>query len=269
MTVIHRDDVDPATAKQWDELCRDTTRAMMAHCMRYVTPISVAVEHDWGVLEGTGGYIGFEGKRLLITNEHVLRDWKTRQFCHQFHGCNDVFKLDAPLALEPHPVDSAVCTIKDTTWNLRTHNAEVVPPTRIAARHSPVPGELLFFIGYPQQRSKSLYKNLFNEALHLATQEPPNSPIPNLHPNYFLLAYSPARAQSVDPANQVTLSNPNGLSGSLIWNTRRVECLQLNREWSPDFAEVTGMLCRWDSPTSTLMAVRIEIVADFLRRRVK
>jgi hypothetical protein len=269
MDVIHRDDVDPETAQRWNNLCRETARAMQGHCRRYVTPISHAVEYEWGGLEGTGGYIGFGGKRLLLSNEHVLRDWETRQFCHQFHGCDDVFKLDKPQALEPHPVDSAVCVIENKIWEMRRHSAEVVPVKRIAERHKPVPGELLFLVGYPQQRSKSLYRNLFNEALQLTTQEPPDSPIPDLHPNYFLLAYSPERAQSVDPANPVTLSNPHGLSGSLVWNTRRVECLAQNREWSPDLAQVTGLLCRWDSPTSTVMAIRIEVVVDFLRRHVR
>ena len=76
-------------------------------------------------------------------------------------------------------------------------------------------------------------------------------------------------AQSVDPANAVELSDPHGLSGSLVWNTRRVECHVQNMEWSPDLAQLTGLLCRWDSPTSTVMAVRIETVLDFLARQAK
>jgi hypothetical protein len=91
----------------------------------------------------------------------------------------------------------------------------------------------------------------------------------NLHPNYFLLIYSPEKAQWVDPGNKVGLSDPHGLSGALVWNTRRIECLAQNKEWTPDLAQVTGLLCRWDSPTSTVMAVRIEVVLDFLMRRAR
>lgn len=267
MELGHRDDVDPATRAWWDKLCHETTLAMQDHCMRYVAPISHAVEDDWGVLEGTCAYIGFAGKRLLITNEHVLRDWKARQFAHQFHGCEDVFRLGKPLALEEHPVDAAILLIGDNVWGSRPHRAEAVPPERVAEKHQPVPGELFFVSGYPEKRSKSLYKNLISRATRLVTQESPVAPFPGLHPNYFTLAYAPEKAQSVDPANAVTLSDPHGMSGSLVWNTRRIECLAQNKEWSPELAQVTGMLCRWDSPTACVIAIRIEVILDFLKRR--
>jgi hypothetical protein len=270
MELGQRDDVDPATLAWWDQLCRETALAMQDHCMRYITPISHAVEHEWGALEGTGAYVEFEGRRLLLTNEHVLRDWETRQFAHQFHGCEDVFKLRGPpLALEKQPVDCAVYVVEDEIWKMRPHSAVAVPPQRISRKHEPLPGELLFFAGYPEKRSKSLYRNLISRATRLVTQELPTSPIPDLHANYFLLNYSPGKTQSVDPANAIELSDPHGLSGSFVWNTRRVECHVQNREWSPDLAQVTGLLCRWDSPTSTVMAVRIETVLDFLARCAK
>lgn len=267
MEVVHRDDVGPEMLSKWTAIGEETTLAMQEHCMRFVTPISEAVEYEWGLLEGTGGYIGFGGKRLMLTNEHVLEDWRTKQFCHQFHGCDDVFKLGDPLALEKHPVDAAICEIKDEVWRMRTHAAEVVPPERIAAKHRPATGELLFFTGYPEKRSKSFHKLLVSRATRLVTQELPGPPIPGLHSNYFSLIYNPEKARSVDPANAISLSDPHGLSGSLVWNTRRVECGRQNRPWSPELAQVTGMLCRWDSSTSTLIAVRIEVILDFLKRR--
>ena len=155
MELVHRDDVDPETLRQWDELSRDTALAMQQRCMRYITPVSHAVEYEWGVLEGTGAYIGFEGSRLLLTCEHVLRDWETRQFSHQFRGCEDVFKLDEPLALEPHPVDAAVCSIADSVWSMRTHSAEIVPPARFPSRHEPVAGvSFSATIRWPSSRSQ-------------------------------------------------------------------------------------------------------------------
>jgi hypothetical protein len=154
MELEHRDNVDPATLAWWDKLCHETALAMQDHCMRYITPISHAVENEWGVLEGTGAYVEFEGSRLLLTNEHVLRDWKTRQFAHQFHCCEDVFKLRGPpLALESHPVDCAVYVVEDDIWKMRPHSATTIPPERISQKHQPLPGEMLFFAGYPENRS--------------------------------------------------------------------------------------------------------------------
>lgn len=270
MKLEHIDNVDQTTLAWWNGLCHETTLAMQDHCMSYITPISHAVEDEWGKLEGTGSYIEFGGKRLLLTNEHVLRDWKTRQFAHQFNGCEDIFKLHGqPLALEKHPVDCAVWEIEDSIWKMRSHIAKTIPPKRITLEHEPIPGELLFFSGYPEKRSKSLYQNLISRATRMVTQELPESPIPDLHTNYFLLNYSPEKAECVDPASIINLSEPYGLSGSLVWNTRRLECHQQGKQWTPDLAQVTGMLCRWDSTTSTLIAVRIEIVLDFLAQHVK
>jgi hypothetical protein len=265
--VVHRNDVDPETLAKWTAIEEGATLAMQDHCMRYITPISEAVEHEWGQLEGTGGYIHFGGNCLLLTNEHVLENWKTRQFCHQFHGCDHVFKLGDPLALEKHPVDAAICKIGDEVWGMRTHGAEVVPAERIAEKHEPAPGELLFFAGYPEKRSKSFHKLLISRATRLVTQEWRGPPIPDLHPNYFSLIYNPEKARSVDPANNIALSDPHGLSGSLVWNTRRVECGMQNKPWSAELAQVTGMLCRWDSSTSTVTGVRIEVILDFLKHR--
>lgn len=235
--------------------------------MHYLTPISHAVEHEWGMLEGTGSYFENASKRFLLTNEHVLHDWDKRQFCHQFDGCEDVFKLGKPLALEEHPIDAALCVIEDNVWNSRSHGAETIPSARFATRHQPVAGELFFIAGYPGERSKSLHKYLISRATRLVTQEPAVSPIAGLHPNYFLVTYAPERAQCVDPTQRIELSDPHGLSGSLVWNTRRVECLRAQRDWNPTLAQVTGLVCRWDSPTLTLIAVRVEVILDFIHRR--
>ena len=56
------------------------------------------------------------------------------------------------------------------------------------------------------------------------------------------------------------------MSGSLLWNTRRIEYLRDNRPWSPELAQVSGMLCRWDPPLVSVQAIRIEVIRDLLAR---
>lgn len=267
MEIVHRDDVSPEQRDEWDLMCQQTTLAMKAHCLRYITPVSRKISETEGELEGSGAYIEFAAKRLVITNEHVLRDWQRRQFAHQFGSCERVFRLAVPLGLEPHPVDAAICEIPDALWQAHLHQAGVVPASRLAARHDPLPGELLFFCGFPQQRSQFLFEHLTSRATPLLTQELPAPPIDDVHPNYFLMPYVPERVQFAEPGG-VPLSTPPGLSGSLVWNTRRVECMAQNREWSPALAQVTGMLCRWDSAISAVYAVRIEVLRAFLERHV-
>ncbi len=158
--------------------------------------------------------------------------------------------------------------IEDEAWISRSHAAEPVPLLRIAKKHQPVPGELFFLSGYPGERSGFVFETLISFATRLVTQElPPDVTIAGLHPNYFTLNYPVGKARSVDPNNTVPLSLPPGLSGSLVWNTRRVECHAQNKEWSPELAQVTGLLCSWIEKPPYVVALRSEAMLDFLRRR--
>jgi hypothetical protein len=270
MSVIHFDEADPGTQAQWHKLSLETTVAMQNHCLRYITPISFATTNEEGRLQGTGAYIEFGGQRLLISNEHVIKPWKRLRLGRQFLGCTDVFGIGKPLALEGHPIDAAICPISEAAWNARPHAAEPVPWSRFATKHAPVSGEMLFLCGYPGARSKFVFGSLVSYATQLVTQEPPDVVVPGLHQNYFILGYSPGKAWSVDPSNPLPLSLPPGLSGSLVWNTRRVECLQRGDEWSPEKAQVTGLLCSWiEKPTPYVVATRIEVIRKFLRRRTR
>ncbi|MBA8845725.1 hypothetical protein FHW02_003811 [Ochrobactrum sp. RH1CCR137] len=55
-----------------------------------------------------------------------------------------------------------------------------------------------------------------------------------------------------------------GFSGSLVWNTRYLECVSAGREWKPEQAVVTGLLRRWDTSTKTLLAWRVEHLRAWL-----
>jgi hypothetical protein len=77
-----------------------------------------------------------------------------------------------------------------------------------------------------------------------------------------------ARAERVDPKNGVPLSLPPGLSGSLVWNTRRMECESQKKTWTPESTQVTGMLCSWIDSSPIVIATRIEVIRDFLGRHV-
>src|SRR5690606_8226122 len=107
-------------------------------------------------LTGTGAYLQHGEKRLLITNEHVVRDWETQQFGHQFQGSDLVFRLGRPLALENGPVDAAVCAIENKVWNHSPHTAEAVPEARIAGKHETSSGELLFLRAVIRARARAL-----------------------------------------------------------------------------------------------------------------
>ena len=53
-------------------------------------------------------------------------------------------------------------------------------------------------------------------------------------------------ATSQEAREAVKFSDPRGLSGSLVWNTRYLEVTQAGGTWTPNKAVVTGLLRRWD-----------------------
>lgn len=266
MEIGHRDDLSPEQRAHWDAMCSAMVQAMTALCRPYLTPVSQELSATKGQLKGSGAYLEFAGKRWLISNEHVLERWASIQHTHEFVGCENPFRLlGPPRAIEKHPIDAALWEIPDQVWHLQPHQSNAIPAARLADHHAPVDRELLFFCGYPQERSHFMFETLASVGVPVVTQELRPPTVEDLHPNYVLLGYSPEHAQRVDPRGR-SLPDPAGLSGSLVWNTRLVECVQNNRNWSPDLAQVTGMLVRSDTPLVAVQMVRIEVIRDFLER---
>lgn len=127
---------DNLSESEWKRICRDTTRAMEAEVRRYVTPVSHPISDEEGELAGSGSYIEVDNRRLLITNEHVVRG-QGKQFAHQYTECEGVFLLEEPLAVEPPPIDLAVFSISDGTWNHSPHAGASIPSSRFAFRYEP------------------------------------------------------------------------------------------------------------------------------------
>ncbi len=239
----------------WNNICFSVKRAMTPTISPYVTPVSRIIEHDYGRLEGTGSYIEIQNTRYLLTNEHVGRARQTNPIAHQFHGSHDVFRLLTVMPYEPYPIDVAIAPIPDGIWNTCTHQAIPIPYSRLATTHNPVRRELLFTVGYTQQRSRFTFGHLMNYATPYLTQEtdlPPHGTDPQYH---FAVPYRPDQAQMDEPDEQ-TQPNPPGLSGSLVWNTRYFECERAGLPWSPAAAQVTGLVWGWRE--TCLIATRVE-----------
>ncbi len=246
---------------EWKQLCREVTEAMKDEASPYITPVSHALSNDEGEHIGTGGYIEYQGRRLLLTNEHVLRPRGGLGLAHQFHDCEDVIRLSDPIAVEPPPIDLALCEISDAAWD-RAHASLALPERRLAQNSDHVERELFFFIGYPGGRSIFLFSTLVSRSTPLLTQEP--VPLPDdLKRHQFALFYNPERGERVDHST-LPLPEPNGLSGSLVWNTRRVEFLQNGQPWTPGDAQVCGILCRWLGADTAVVGTRIQEIRAFL-----
>ena len=141
-----------------------------------------------------------------------------------------------------------------------------------ALRHETVPHEILWTAGYPGTRVKQLAMT-YATCQALPTQQhlfrEGELPHEQFDPEYhFGLGYSPDRAQPIDErarSNSPGLSDPHGLSGSLVWNTRRLECFYAGQPWKPELALVTGIIWGWPS-RDYLIATKVEHFRDFLEQ---
>lgn len=233
----------------------DVLEAMRAHVRPFVTPISKVLSHDHGEQLGTGSYIDIHSQRYLLTNEHVARELQQSSIAHQFYGSDNVFRCINPMVADPAPVDAALAFIEDEVWGHSAHTAGQIPLSRCASKHAPLENELLFLVGYPGARSKFLFNTLITPGVPYLTQE---APLLESHGNtqyHFALHYSPEKAISPDARAQ-PLPPPPGMSGSLVWNTRVLECHNAGVKWTPAEAQVTGLVWGW--PDVYLIGTKVE-----------
>lgn len=258
----------PSNETEWDAAVEMVTKAMMPFVMPSVTPISSVLSDTEGEFLGTGSYLAEGGERFLITNENNVAALTTNSLGLQFHGNDHVFKLHNSAPSLAYPVDCALSLISDQVWSgepaLQPHNARAIPVEQFAQTHAPVAEELLFFRGYAGVNSKFLFNHLFSGATSYTTKETslPQGWGDSLY--HFAIHYPPEKAVALDGGPGLPV--PNGFSGSLVWNTRYVECVTQGVNWSPEMAQVTGIAWGWPSATSTILCTRVDHIRSFMMK---
>lgn len=231
---------------------------------KFVTPISKAIDHDHGEPWGTGNYVELNKQPALLTNEHVAVACRDHSLTHQFLGSDTVFRVTQDFRDVKEPLDIAVSPIEQKVWTAEAHQSAAIPEDRWAHAHSPVLGEILFFKGYKGATVPFAFGSLFTNATSYGCQEVPLSEKGRYNSRFhFGLDYRPDLATALDGRD---LPLPDGFSGSLVWNTRFVECARNDQPWSVDCAQVTGIAWLWVPEAGCLVATRAEYVRRFLRR---
>ena len=244
--------------KQWEQISDSTVTCMLEHIKPFSTPISRVISETEGEHLGSGSYFKVEGRRYIITNEHVARKLNYNSLTHKFYDDDNILKLTNPAYTASAPIDVAISRIAEESWNFCVHKSLAIPINRFAQKHNPIQHELLFFTGYSGERAKVLFGNLITAGTPYL---PPECPFPTgvdgADPKFhFSLFYKPDLARSVDGNSH--LPNPHGFSGSLVWDTKRIACLKAQKEWSPELAEVTGIVWGWPSSDACILATKVE-----------
>jgi hypothetical protein len=243
---------------EFNKICDDTVTAMSAHVEPFSTPISMVLSDKHGKHLGTGYYLQHKDDIYLITNEHVAIKRNKYKLTYKFHCNCSLFSFNNVTIRVPAPIDVAVIKIDNDIWNGTYHKALAIPLSKFSTKHVPIQNEILFFAGFSGERSYFMIDTLTTRGTPYATYE---SPFPcgveGADPMYhFSLFYPPELARSVDGTS--SLPDAHGFSGSLVWNTKRIECLHNNIEWSPSMAEVTGIAWGWPKSSDCILATKVE-----------
>lgn len=262
---------------KWDDCC-NTVRIEMERCTKNsVTPISRSEDLNHGFAEGTGTYVTFpSGHTVVLTNEHVAR--RIRHDMHLSHlpipGEN--YELLPEFRVWEAPMDFAACFI---THDRLASNRIVISSDVLDQSCNPEPQELLYWYGFPgstalrhdpiseQNTRYSWFNELHVGGLSMVSQQVPEWPdeLPDecLHDHHIAVHY-PSQAQEVPGGPMVDLPNPKGLSGSLLWDTKFVSCLQRGISWKPEFARVCGVIwATWPNP-EVVIATKVQFLHRFI-----
>jgi hypothetical protein len=247
-------------------MCSDVSDAMTAHTRPCVTPLTLSSETEVNLV-GSGSYVTFEGRRILLTCQHVHVKGGIDYLLYSSE--DDVPTHPGPWEEDKRPAfDVAIAAMTDQLWNATHHKAIPVPYERFAPNHQPVQGEeLLFFRGFSGENSRYAFGIHEANGTGYCSQEKqvPDSPDPTI----FEILWEPqetkfASGASDEARRSIKFADPGGFSGSLVWNTRYLECRASGRQWTPECAVVTGLLRRWDTYTKTLLVWRVEHLRAWL-----
>ena len=248
------------TPDEWARICSEVAAAMTAHIRPFVTPLTFS--SDTGVhLVGSGSFVMFEGRHILLTCEHVRAKGGVD---YLLYGSEyDVPKHPGPWIEDERPsLDVAIAGMSDPLWNATPHSAMPVPYERFAAKHQPVQKEeLLFFRGFAGENARYAFRVHEANGIGYCSQQKQVSDAPD--PSVFEIFWQPQETKFASGVNDearsaIKFDDPGGFSGSLVWNTRYLECQKSGRAWTPQSAVVTGLLRRWDPDTNTLLVWRVE-----------
>lgn len=229
----------------------------------YVTPISFFKNNDEtaGFHLGTGYFFENDNGKFLITNHHVafpkIPGVNPSEISLAFHfkGDGQYVRIHSLFASEDYPTDVAVVAVFDNVWNAYHDESCCLTSDRFEDKFEHVENELFFIEGFPGERAKMLSDTLLTHPTPLLTSRTPliDGFCPDTH---FALYYDVDNY--VCTGEQKYLPSPDGMSGSLIWNTKIEECKQKGIEWNSNMPKVVGIVHRYCPEEKCLIATKVE-----------
>lgn len=283
--VLPEDDLSLVIQQDWDKQCATVTSAMKDHVANFVTPISMSEQKEFGEAWGSGTYIsGCDGLTYLLTARHNVTSVPPGGVLAHLPVLSDSLAKVKYVAVK-NMATFSMTEIDVAAIAISNHRVCQPPPERvapanaIAKKYSAVPGECLFWMGFPGYRlerddplvptalRRSYFHHLDLPMMPMLSQEPQLS-ITHSHfdPNLHIAVHYPLYGKSMIDNSSRTLPMPKGMSGSAIWDTKYVATLSSGAEWKPELAEICGVLWFYVGPPDleVLFATKIEHIRSSL-----
>lgn len=87
---------------------------------------------------------------------------------------------------------------------------------------------------------------------------------PNVLPDKHIVVHYPVETWSTVGGPISEVPHPGGMSGSLLWDTKRIACSLRGESWSPEMARVCGLLWSEYRNPDIVVATRVEWLREAL-----
>ncbi|MBH1688853.1 hypothetical protein I5U86_00105 [Stenotrophomonas maltophilia] len=258
---------------KWDLLCAKVTEEMTSYVKRFAVPLTMSEEHGSGIAWGSGTYISMGRDTWILTAEHVLSNVpQGGRLAHLPKDGGDYNAAFGTPEVAGGDVDAAALPIYPDPQFLPEASRIT---SSIAESYSPADEELLFFYGFPgytverndpRQKDKLIVsrfnhltvpgKPMLTQAIgaevHLAAS--------NFDPLIHVAVHYPVAAQRARDGAVVPLPNAAGMSGSALWDTKFVDCVNKEIPWTPERAEICGVVWAVLDNPEVIFVTKIEHV---------
>jgi len=220
-----------------------------------------------GELIGSGTFLRIRGKTHLLTAKHVIDLAKNYALLAHTTSCGGhPAPFSHPFRWLPKPVDLAVTCIDESALE----NTGVIPfnVETIATDSSGLERHFLFCHGYPCHKSKPIRiegGGVHSESMPFHTSDATTS-WDQFDPAIHTVVGYPDVGW-FDANGPIPRPDARCMSGSALWQTHRSSAPA--DIWTPDMAQIAGVLILWDQKSESLVATRAEVVRDFLLDAVR
>ncbi|MAI41392.1 MAG: hypothetical protein CMP95_02940 [Gammaproteobacteria bacterium] len=259
-----------------DQTAYEVKEQMAQFARQFVTPISQSDSTEYGWAGGTGSYawLGDSLGTHLLTNNHVIVNSDAPLISHLPRPNHEFVLVHSSFHSWPEPIDFACAPI---ALEILADEKDCLCLDQFDKIYDPVDRELLFFLGYPgtslsrsdpANANKTLYSwggelnvpdhPFVSQAVAESLEVVPS----RYNPEFHKLIHYPGEARREPDGEVIEVRNPRGISGSLLWDTKKIASSRSGVKWKPEYARVCGMIWAAGEESPVLVATRIEHIIE-------